>query len=315
VGIWQRGGLEALWRAGGGQHERRLECQNELPRLRAPASLDEDARGGVGKPFAGFLRSAGGALPAVSLRGGNKGRGSQESAGSTSLISTLPALAHSSLPEAESTVPVAHLSYTSSFSLAFVPGACINPAGPTPPQLFYSVHSIDSYGLQRAEGYACLDIPVVGKVQAGTFDHTLSCWSPAPADLASQEADFFLGGASRLSDITHARVPAQWTQAAARRPEPSAEDSVVERVLAAKTGLSRLGARTRTTGELGVRLNIIRQHAKPSPVSVASDRVLQPVRSALFSRPPKSVEEIIAEAKALRKKDRALGENSGNAQT
>ena len=221
---------------------------------------------------------------------------------------------------------VAHVGHPLSFTLAFLPGACINPAGPAPPVLFLTVQSVEG-PLQRVEGYAAVEVPCSG---AGGCDLVARCW--APWDEGAQEADFFLAGAVRLTDVSEARVPAGWGAGAAWRdaaPGTATPAALVQAAVGAGAGagaigggarLSRFGAATRTTGEVGLRLHCVRQgqpqhhragggghhggggrHGSGGGGAAAHTGAVHP------ARPTKTVEEILERSHAVRRTNRGEG--------
>ena len=241
---------------------------------------------------------------------------------------------------------VANISYPFSFSLVWAPGACVNPCGPSPPVIFLHVHSVDSGGIVRAVGYGSVAVPCD---EPGMVDVRASCWQPVNSeDSAAAEADFFLGGATRLADASAARVPSFWTDGARWRggegdavgadSDDLASPSPVAAIHQARAALSRAGGVSRTAGDVGLRFSVIRSTVPRAErlSAIHTGRTVLPSSSKVFlatarrgsemqrapaamastqrsdplwhgaSHAKKTVEQIIAEAKALRKVDRDL---------
>lgn len=312
-----------------------------------------------------------------------------ESFGSAGSVScTAPPAASSSafellaVPES-SKVPVAHVSYPIEVHLLCDAASCINPAGPSQPTLFFSVFSRDSWDRHRSEGYSYLDLPL----KPGCADHNVSCWKPN-GDVQQEESDFFLGGSTRLADVTYARIPSDFSgghdgygmrprtlaaddgdadtgSAAPAKPAvPNAAAGValgsdpqpnvasqlplpappsmanggvgvadaVRRAQASiqnRNSLSRYGFVSVTTGEIGLRTNTLVQMSPAALQEIAEARraasgiasVAQSSSTAAGNsrwgvatkavRAALTVDQIIAEAKALRKKDRDMRESRG----
>jgi hypothetical protein len=147
------------------------------------------------------------------------------------------------------------------------------------------------------------------------------------------ESDFYLGGSTRLSGISYARIPSENNNSAGK-------DTSSLGIATAMSGnesnpshpvnhLSRFGFETETTGEIGLRccsiiqrgsqpIRMINQSAQLSQVAgrnlgrqsmtgssdVSSNEVSKSGNSKGSSGAVKSVDDVIAEARALRRRDR-----------
>jgi len=240
-----------------------------------------------------------------------------------------------SIPQNE-IVPVAHIGYPLEFhlvcDLSSVRGGSGEISGtgsmPSPPVLFISVMSRDSWDRHRSCGYSYVDLPIT----AGVREIVTSCWKPRGSSVQS-ESDFYLGGSTRLSGISYARVPSENSNSAGK-------DGSSLGILTAMSGnesntshpvnhLSRFGFETETTGEIGLRccsiiqrgsqpIRMINQSAQLSQVAgrnqgrqsmtgASSSSLNEGVRSGNSkgsSGAVKSVDDVIAEARALRRRDR-----------
>jgi len=293
------------------------------------------ALGPQGHPF-GFSDSGSSAPGFARIDGGHTTRhtsrgGPRVGAGSVSMVSALSSGAESGceagcedggsweslIPAPSAHVPVAHIGQPFAVHLECDGGRVGSPAGPSPPQLYLTVVSRDGWDRQRIEGYAWVDLPTT----PGSRDLLVPTWRPVPADRATAEAEFYLGGAVRLSDVTYARVPSTWqaggraARAAARAPP--AAGSVQSLVQGAHTAsLNKLGFLTASSGEVGLRVHALSQRAPPSArPDVAAQQVAAAGRPAVAgssgggSTTPsglmgKTVVQIIADARAIRRKDR-----------
>ena len=230
---------------------------------------------------------------------------------------------------------VAHLSCPLTplalFFDARVAEAAGRAVGADAPQLYLAAFSRDSWGRTRAEGYGYVDLPVA----AGMADVLVRTWAPIEG-VAARERDFFLGGGGRLVDAMAAGIPAglvaagQPRESAATGPPPelppapqapgvypdgapraesaptppsyNAAASIAEsvRLAAASVGVNRYGWGTRGSGEIGVRIHAIRENAPAAPPAVSSASQV-----AAAAARAQTISEIIAEARALRDRDRA----------
>jgi hypothetical protein len=304
-----------------------------------------EGSGGRGHPF-GFAQAEGGG-------GGGGARGRARggpAAASVSLLSSLDeglcgaggsgsggaggAAAAYAVPEAAARTPVAHLGHPLEIHLAWCPGACASPAGPAPPQLFLTAHAIDASGRHSVEGYGCAVLAGGGgEARAGARDEVVRCW--APADAGCAEADFFLGGAARLRDVTAARVPSTWGAGAAWRGEggrgegggggggafPGLTPGAAGALREALAALSRLGAASTSAGEIALRYNVLQQFGRgggggaalggaglaASLAAAAAGGGASSRGGAAASRTTqlqKTAQQVIDEAVALRRRDR-----------
>jgi hypothetical protein len=283
-----------------------------------PAGLASDAHGAglaprhpfgfsnEDAPLPGHARVRGRATGFGSTRGGARSEGM----GSVSLVASVADGAYGSagavsgtappggvaagfdvvaIPEA-ARVPVAHIGYPLEVHLLYDSSEAEGEggtggegtAGPSPPTLFLSVFSRDGWDRHSAEGYGFVDLPLT----PGSRDVNASCWRPKGTP-EQQEADFFLGGATRLADVTYARIPSDWQPGkdsgvepppggdGGREEEEEEEDGagggarggglgVADLVRAAQrqATLSRYGFVTETTGEVGLRLHTVVQRPK-----------------------------------------------------
>ena len=103
----------------------------------------------------------------------------------------------------------------------------------TMPVVFYTVMSRSRGGKVQVRGYGSTTLPS----GPGGYSFEVQTWAPE-GTIASHTADFFLGGATRLSDASAVAVPRDlYTRASF------------------EGGFSRHGLRTKNTGRLAVRLH------------------------------------------------------------
>lgn len=240
-----------------------------------------------------------------------------------------------SIPQNE-IIPVAHIGYPLEFHLVCDlssvrggPGEISGTGGmPSSPVLFISVMSRDSWDRHRPCGYSYIDLPIT----AGVRDIVTSCWKPRGSSIQA-ESDFYLGGSTRLTGISYARVPSENSNSAGKDISSlgianamSGNESSTSHPV---NHLSRFGFETETTGEIGLRccsiiqrgsqpIRMINQSAQLSQVAgrnkghqtmtgssgVSSDEVNNSGNSKGSSGAVKSVDDVIAEARALRRRDR-----------
>jgi hypothetical protein len=208
---------------------------------------------------------------------------------------------------------------------------------PSPPVLFISVTSRDHWDRHRSYGYSYIDLPIT----AGIKDLVATCWKPKGSS-AQAESDFYLGGSTRLAGISYARVPSENFNTSGKHSLSSGISAVGTSQEWATSKpesdphpslhvnhLSRFGFETETTGEIGLRccsitqrgsqpLRMINQSAQLSQVSGHSHSQ-QPMTGSNIepsnenarseytkgvSGSVKSVDDVLAEARALRRRDR-----------
>jgi hypothetical protein len=222
-------------------------------------------------------------------------------------------------------------------------GGALPPAAPV---LFLSVFSRDGWDRHRAEGYAYVDLPLT----AGCRDVRAPCWVPR-GTRAQAEQDFFLGGSTRLHDVSYARVPSDWqgygaAAGAAAAAGAGSAAAAVQRAadeaagVSGGAGLSRLGLQTVSTGEVGLRIAAVLQRgpgaahgpramfgapalvARTGAGSSAAAGVpagghpatAAPADAANATATPwlrKTVAEIIEDAKTLQRQRKLLGASGG----
>lgn len=223
-------------------------------------------------------------------------------------------------------VPVAYLCHPIAINLLCDLGACTRPGGPAPPQLYFSVFSKDKWDRHRVQGYAYMNLETR---HAGCEDVVLPCWKPE-GSLRAQETDFFLGGATRLADVTYAGVPSTFLAADAVRPSRAASQeaggtapafSAAAAVTEANVALSRFGFRSVSTGELGIRRNTILQFRPPPPRAELGlglgtghglGRALGATgKAASMLATKQSVADILARVSAARRPPRDTGASAG----
>jgi len=258
-------------------------------------------------------------------RSKNHSPGENNSLERFSLLSKLPPPSHNaSLPTPLSSTTVAHYSFPITIHLAHLPHLCVNPSGPSPPILFLTAHSTDTdANTHHVEGYASFELPVRGEQSAGSGNASLRAWRPAEEE--SKATEKFLGGAQRLSDTTACRVPGDWgagaawrggdmplgAGAAATAAGGARTPALTPQALSALGGsasaayFSRMGSETESTGEFALRYNLIRQWKAGPPVGHNTPEVAAARQRLGFGLggSKKTVEEVIAEAQAVRKRD------------
>nr|CAD7447901.1 unnamed protein product [Timema bartmani] len=107
------------------------------------------------------------------------------------------------------------------------------------PHLYIEVLSCDWWGCTTSEGYGCISLPCV----YGQHNVRVPTWRPVPVSIVAQMRRHFLGGSPELVNLTHCGVPSD------------SQNKVV----------SKYGLPTVTSGELDLRLNIVRQSQALSP--------------------------------------------------
>jgi hypothetical protein len=244
-----------------------------------------------------------------------------------------------SIPQTE-IVPVAHIGYPLELhlvcDLSSVQGGPKETSGtggiPSPPVLFISVMSRDNWDRHKSCGYLYIDLPIT----AGIKNLVATCWKPKGSS-AQAESDFYLGGSTRLAGISYARVPSEnfntseehsWSSGieavgpsqenTSSKPESEPHPSLHV------NHLSRFGFETETTGEIGLRccsiiqrgsqpIRMINQSAQLSQVSghsrtgSSSEPSYENNRSSYSKGPSstaKSVDDVLAKARSLRRRDR-----------
>jgi hypothetical protein len=235
-------------------------------------------------------------------------------------------------------VPVAHIGYPLELHLACDlssvsggPGETSGSGGiPSHPVLFLSVMNRDSWDRHRSCGYSYVDLPIT----AGIRDLVAPCWKPKGSPLQA-ERDFYLGGSTRLAGISYVRVPSETINSSEVNVKDdkgisSVKANNVKDPLLSINHLSRFGFETETTGEIGIRCcSIVQRGSQPIRPLNQSAHLSQVVGQTQSSRQSmtganyssslsegnrvgntresmsvKSVEEVIAEAKSLRRRDR-----------
>jgi len=244
-----------------------------------------------------------------------------------------------SIPQTE-IVPVAHIGYPLELhlvcDLSSVHGGPRETSGTgglsSSPVLFISVISCDGWDRHRSCGYSYIDLPIT----AGIKDLVATCWKPKGSS-AQAESDFYLGGSTRLAGISYARVPSEnfnssrehllssgiesigpSQESTSSKPESEPHPSLPV------NHLSRFGFETETTGEIGLRccsiiqrgsqpIRMINQSAHLSQVSGHSrtgsnSEPSYGITSSGYSKgtssAAKSVDDVLSEARALRRRDR-----------
>jgi hypothetical protein len=202
---------------------------------------------------------------------------------------------------------------------------------PSHPVLFISVMNRDSWDRHRSCGYTYIDLPIT----AGIRDLVAPCWKPKGSPLQA-ESDFYLGGSTRLAAISSVRVPSEIINSSEVNVT---NDKGIAQVALSNDNkepllpinhLSRFGFETETTGEIGIRCcSIIQRGSQPIRLLNQSAQLSQVVGQTPSSRQSmtganssssssegnkigntrgsmaiKSVEEVIAEARSLRRRDR-----------
>jgi len=244
-----------------------------------------------------------------------------------------------SVPQNE-IVPVAHIGYPLELhlvcDLSSVHGGPRETSGtggmPSPPVLFISVISRDNWDRHRSCGYSYIDLPIT----AGIKDLVATCWKPKGSS-AQAESNFYLGGSTRLAGISYARVPSEnfnssrehllrsgIEAANASQENTSLKPESEPHPSLHVNHLSRFGFETETTGEIGLRCcSIIQRRSQPIRMLNQSARLSQVSghsRTGSSGEPSnenarsghtkgvsdsvKSVDDVLAEARALRRRDR-----------
>jgi len=237
-------------------------------------------------------------------------------------------------------VPVAHIGYPLELhlvcDLSSVHGGPRETSGtggmPSSPILFISVMSRDNWDRHRSCGYSYIDLPIT----AGIKDLVATCWKPKGSS-AQAESDFYLGGSTRLAGISYARVPSENFKSSREhllssgieavgtsQENTSSKPESDPNPLLPVNHLSRFGFETETTGEIGLRccsiiqrgfqpIRMINQSAQLSQVSghsrtgSSSEPANENARGGNMrghSNAGKSVDDVLAEARALRRRDR-----------
>nr|CAD7595067.1 unnamed protein product [Timema genevievae] len=133
---------------------------------------------------------------------------------------------------------VAHFGYL--FQLSLISNVdMLNLETDSLPHLYIEVLSCDWWGCTTSEGYGCISLPCV----YGQHDVRVPTWRPVPVSIVAQMRRHFLGGSPELVNLTHCGVPSD------------SQNKVV----------SKYGLPTVTSGELDLRLNIVRQSQALSP--------------------------------------------------
>jgi len=114
------------------------------------------------------------------------------------------------------------------------------------PLVLFQVSSVHSFERHRIQGYGYTRLPVT----AGSKEVEVSTWRPS-GDFSSQLAEFFVGGANRLSDLRYIAHP------------PTA----VHQGHAPHTRfLSKFGFMTNSAGKVRVRVHALEHRAPPEDV-------------------------------------------------
>lgn len=100
------------------------------------------------------------------------------------------------------------------------------------PQLFLQIISLDNWNCCRIEGYTWTIIPV----SPGSHSLKLGAWRPTPVTAADNLCRFFIGWQPELNDLLYSGIPS--------------ENNVL---------LSRYGFTTQSSGDVYIKLNIIKQ--------------------------------------------------------
>ena len=257
---------------------------------------DDEAKNFPGQTHVSSPRSGmkTGVQPAIECRGslvssGNKNAySSRHSERTSSSVSSVPP---------PTLTPVAHFSYPIEFHLANDSSESNVSGLPALPTLLLTALSRDAWDRHRAEGYGFADIPTSAQSQ----NILVPCWAPR----GDTESDFFLGSGSRLSDTWHARYGMS-ARAGGHGDNENRRDAFA----------SRLGLQTESAGEIALRVSAIVQRG-PQPqrrfgqqqglVLVAAEAASTRLSSssATSVRAAPSVDAIIAESKALRRRERA----------
>jgi hypothetical protein len=112
--------------------------------------------------------------------------------------------------------PVAHLSFPLELQLAYDPLLALERFGhvtdPSPPSLCLAVYAKDGWDRHTLLGVGSLRLPIA----AGRHEARVACWAPAARDAPTAQADFFLGGARRVDDLSDAGIPLAVATEAAR---------------------------------------------------------------------------------------------------
>jgi hypothetical protein len=235
-------------------------------------------------------------------------------------------------------VPVAHIGYPLELHLACdlssVHGLSEETSGtggiPSHPVLFISVMNRDSWDRHRSCGYSYIDLPIT----AGIRDLIAPCWKPKGSP-AQAESDFYLGGSTRLAGISYVRVPSETSNSSEvnvtdDKGIAAIKANNIKEPLLSTNHLSRFGFETETTGEIGIRccsiiqrgsqpIRLLNQSANLSQLvgqtqsprqSMTGEKITSSssegnrIGNARGSSTSKSVEEVIAEARSLRRRDR-----------
>ena len=114
------------------------------------------------------------------------------------------------------------------------------------PLVLFQVSSVHSFERHRIQGYGYARLPVA----AGSKEAEISTWRPA-GDFSSQLADFFVGGANRLSDLRYIAHP----PASGQQGDPSRTRF-----------LSKFGFLTHSSGKVRVRVHAMEHRAPPVDV-------------------------------------------------
>lgn len=298
--------------------------------------LDKLSTGGVTNHSS--TRSLSG-LGSSSLLSGVSSDNSFGSAGAIASTSSAPpgnsSFERVSIPQNE-IFPVAHIGYPLEFHLVCDLSSLRGGSGeisgtggmPSSPVLFISVMSRDSWDRHRSCGYSYVDLPIT----AGVRDIVTSCWKPRGSSIQA-ESDFYLGGSTRLSGISYTRVPSENSNSAGKDISSlgiaTAMNGKESNTSYPVNHLSRFGFETETTGDIGLRcysiiqrgsqpVRLVNQSARLSQVAghaqgrqsmtgASSSSLNEGVRSGSSkgsSGASKSVDDVIAEARALRRRDR-----------
>mmetsp|Transcript_71473 Transcript_71473/g.201696 ORF Transcript_71473/g.201696 Transcript_71473/m.201696 type:complete len:346 (-) Transcript_71473:1823-2860(-) len=120
------------------------------------------------------------------------------------------------------------------------------------PLVLFQVSSVHSFERHRIQGYGYARLPVA----AGSKEAEISTWRPA-GDFSSQLADFFVGGANRLSDLRYiAHPPASGQQGHA----------------SSTRFLSKFGFLTQSSGKVRVRVHAMEHRAPPADAVVPGQK-------------------------------------------
>lgn len=105
------------------------------------------------------------------------------------------------------------------------------------PRILYQVNSLDYFERHRTEGYGHVTMPL----KSGSVELNCTSWRPVGTPVTSTMSRFFLGGSTELEDPTYVGIPQHHPKV-----------------------LSRIGMSTITTGNVKIRLNVIKQTRKGS---------------------------------------------------